>query len=135
MNDTLSEWTIEKVLDMRKEILDKQKDIEKSNLEIVEMLKLCDEKIEKLSNQQQEKFDSIQTKLDKIVEILKPEVSSEVVEDNNSAYPTAHVNSTQNLVKNEEMISTFGKYFVLKHKFTNVSRLTTKQWLRRTFWC
>ncbi|EFO91859.1 hypothetical protein CRE_08531 [Caenorhabditis remanei] len=73
INNTLSEWKIEKFLYMRKEVLDKQKDLEKTNLEMVEKLKLSDEKFEKLSNE-------LQSKMDKIVEALKPEASSDIDE-------------------------------------------------------
>ncbi|EFO96271.1 hypothetical protein CRE_14497 [Caenorhabditis remanei] len=118
MNDTLSEWTIEKFLDMRKEVLDKQKDLEKSNSEIVK-------KIENLSNEQNEKFDSIQSKLNEIVETLKPEVASKMEENNDSAVILAPVDSTRDVQKNEEMMSTSGKYFVLKHTFNNVSSIRT----------
>ncbi|KAF1767655.1 hypothetical protein GCK72_007614 [Caenorhabditis remanei] len=106
---------------MRKEVLDKQKDLEKSNSEIVE-------KIEKLSKEQQKKFDLIQSKLDKIIETLKPEVSSKIEENKDSAILTAPVDSTQGFQKTEEMAPTFGKYFVLKHTFNNVSNFENNKY-------
>ncbi|EFO91861.1 hypothetical protein CRE_08534 [Caenorhabditis remanei] len=69
IKNTLTEWTVEKFLDMRKELLDRQKDQEKSNLEMVEKLRLSDEKFEKL-----------RAKFDKTVESLESEASSEIVE-------------------------------------------------------
>ncbi|EFO96320.1 hypothetical protein CRE_14496 [Caenorhabditis remanei] len=125
INNTLSEWTIEKFLDMRKEVLDKQKDLEKSNSEIVE-------KIEKLSKEQQKKFDLIQLKLDKIIETLKPEVSSKIEENKDSAILT--VDSTQGFQKTEEMAPTFGKYFVLKHTFNNVSNFENNKYYSKKNW-
>ncbi|EFO91847.1 hypothetical protein CRE_08544 [Caenorhabditis remanei] len=74
IKNTLSEWTVEKFLDMRKELLDRQKDLEKSNMEMAENLKLSDEKFENLSNELQEK-------MDKIIEALHPEASSKILEN------------------------------------------------------
>ncbi|EFO84486.1 hypothetical protein CRE_18130 [Caenorhabditis remanei] len=115
INNTLSEWTVEKFLDMRKEVLDRQKDLEKSNMEMVEKLRLYDEKIEKLEKE-------LQPKLNETDKTLKPEISSEMEENNDSAVTTDPVDSTQDFQENdEEMMSTSGKYFVLKHTFNNVS--------------
>ncbi|KAF1767971.1 hypothetical protein GCK72_007932 [Caenorhabditis remanei] len=110
INNTLTEWTVEKFLDMRKEVLERQKDLEKSNMEMVEKLRLCDEKIEKLEKE-------LQPKLNETDKTLKPEISPEMEENNDTAVIT-----TQDFQENdEEMISTSGKYFVLKHTFNNVS--------------
>ncbi|KAF1768616.1 hypothetical protein GCK72_000428 [Caenorhabditis remanei] len=108
-------------------LLDKQKNLERSNLEIVEKLRLCDEKIDRLSNEYQEKFDLIQSKLNEIVETLKSEESSKFVESDNSTVTTAPVDSTQDFQKNEEMTSTSGKNFVLKHTFNNVSSIKNEE--------
>ncbi|KAF1767869.1 hypothetical protein GCK72_007828 [Caenorhabditis remanei] len=123
---------------MRKEVLDRQKDLEKSNLEIIEKLRLSDEKYEKLSN-------DVQSKLDKIIEALKPEASSEIVEkirlsdekieklskehqekfDSiqsklDKVVETLKPEVSSEILKNNDS-TTSGKYFVLKHTFDNVS--------------
>ncbi|KAF1767540.1 hypothetical protein GCK72_007499 [Caenorhabditis remanei] len=115
-----SESVIEKVLEMCQEVLNKQKDLEMSNLEIVEKLRSAEDEIKKLSKEQQEKFDSIQSDLNEINQTLKPEEPSKMEENDDSADITAFVNLTQ---KSKEMMSTSGKYFVLKHKFKNISSI------------
>ncbi|EFP09905.1 hypothetical protein CRE_21401 [Caenorhabditis remanei] len=115
-----SESVIEKVLEMCQEVLNKQKDLEMSNLEIVDKLRSAEDEIKKLSKEQQEKFDSIQSDLNEINQTLKPEEPSKMEENDDSADITALVNLSQ---KSNEMMSTSGKYFVLKHKFKNVSSM------------
>ena len=89
------ESTIEKVLEMCQEVLNKQKDLEMSNLEIVDKLRSAEDEIKKLSKEQQEKFDSIQSDLNEINQTLKPEEPSKMEENDDSADITALVNLTQ----------------------------------------
>ncbi|EFO91867.1 hypothetical protein CRE_08533 [Caenorhabditis remanei] len=175
IKNTLSEWSVEKFLDMRKDLLDRQRDLEKSNMEmvekfeklsnelqskmdkivealhpeasseVVEKIRLCDDKIEKVSKEHQEKFDSIQSKLNQIEKTLKPEVWSEIVEkiklsdkkiEKLSKEHEEKFNSIQSKVNeidktlksgvSSEIVenidsATTGKYFVLKHTINNVS--------------
>ncbi|EFP09824.1 hypothetical protein CRE_21402 [Caenorhabditis remanei] len=121
-----SDSPIQSVHNMCQELLEKQNTLETSISDIVEKLRLVDENYIKSTKEQQEKFDSIQSKLTKIDQTLKPEVSSKKEESDCSADITASVHSIQSKT-NRETMSTFGKFFVLKHKFKSVSSMKGAQ--------
>ncbi|KAF1767535.1 hypothetical protein GCK72_007494 [Caenorhabditis remanei] len=110
--------TIQKIHNMCQELLEKQKNLEKSNMEIVEKLRLAEEKMEKSSKD----LGLIKLKIDTIEQSLTNETSSES-SDNNDA-----INSTTSSQQTtpSEVMSTDGKYFVLQHTFENVSSLKDK---------
>ncbi|EFP09809.1 hypothetical protein CRE_21329 [Caenorhabditis remanei] len=107
--------TIQNVHNMCQELLEKQKNLEKSNMEIVEKLRLAEEKMEKSSKD----LGLIKLKIDTIEQSLTNETSSES-SDNNDA-----INSTTSSQQTtpSDVMSIDGKYFVLQHTFEKVSSL------------
>ncbi|KAF1767538.1 hypothetical protein GCK72_007497 [Caenorhabditis remanei] len=112
-----SDSTIQIVLKMWQELLEKQKTIKISISRIDEKLRLLDEHNKKSTQDLRKKLDSIQSEINPT---MKPEVPSKIKESDVSADITESVYSIQDKT-NSETMSTSGKYFVLKHKFENVS--------------
>ncbi|KAF1767456.1 hypothetical protein GCK72_007415 [Caenorhabditis remanei] len=107
--------TLQVMYDMCQEVLEKQTNIEKSNKEIVEKLRLTDEKLESIQ---------LQLKSDKIDETTS--ISSNSQDSEDSVKTTSSSDSSQAMIPREIMPTT-GKYFVLKHVFKNVSKLKENQ--------
>ncbi|KAF1767539.1 hypothetical protein GCK72_007498 [Caenorhabditis remanei] len=121
-----SDSTIQSVHKMCQELLEKQNTLETSISEIVGKLSLAEENYKKSTEDLQEKLDSIRSEMNEINQTLKPEVSSKMEESDCSADITASVHSIQSKT-NRETMSTFGKFFVLKHKFKSVSSMKGAQ--------
>ncbi|KAF1767541.1 hypothetical protein GCK72_007500 [Caenorhabditis remanei] len=94
---------IQSVHNMCQEVLNKQKTLEKSNMEIVEKLRLSDERIEKLARKFEE--DIVQEKL---------------TEEPISSLENSVTSSEFSNEKTSQMLPMTGKCFVLKHVFTDV---------------
>ncbi|KAF1766891.1 hypothetical protein GCK72_006849 [Caenorhabditis remanei] len=110
-----SDSTIGRVYNACQEVLEKQKNIEKSMTEIVEKLRLTDEKLESIQ---------LQLKSDKIDEATS--ISSNSLDSEAPVKATSSSDSSQEMIP-REIMSTTGKYFVLKHIFKNVSKLKENQ--------
>ncbi|EFO88845.1 hypothetical protein CRE_06638 [Caenorhabditis remanei] len=110
-----SDSTIGRVYNACQEVLEKQKNIEKSMTEIVEKLRLTDEKLESIQ---------LQLKSDKIDEATS--ISSNSLDSEAPVKATSSSDSSQEMIP-REIMSTTGKYFVLKHVFKNVSKLKENQ--------
>ncbi|EFP09884.1 hypothetical protein CRE_21325 [Caenorhabditis remanei] len=107
--------TLRVMYDMCQEVLENQKNIEKSNKEIVEKLRLTDEKLESIQ---------FQLKADKVDETTA--ISSNSLDSEDSVKTTSSKDSSQEMIPRGIMPTT-GKYFVLKHVFKNVSKLMENQ--------
>ncbi|EFP09909.1 hypothetical protein CRE_21398 [Caenorhabditis remanei] len=110
ITNTPPESTIEKVLDMCKELLEKQENLEKSNMEIVEKLRSAEEKIDKISQKREE---------DTVEEKLNEETTNGI---ENSVIPTECSDE-----KSSQTLPMTGKCFVLKHVFTDVQDMEDEE--------
>ncbi|KAF1767509.1 hypothetical protein GCK72_007468 [Caenorhabditis remanei] len=110
ITNTPLESAIEKVLEICQKLLEKQENLEKSNMEIVEKLRLAEEKIDKISQKREE---------DTVEEKLNEETTNGI---ENSVIPTECSDE-----KSSQILPMTGKCFVLKHVFTNVLQMTEKK--------
>ncbi|KAF1766884.1 hypothetical protein GCK72_006842 [Caenorhabditis remanei] len=101
------------------ELLQKQKNLEKTNMEIIEKLRSAEEKIEKQSSELQQILQEIQLKS---TETNEESDDSTVPLENDNSLNTASSDFTKTTIPREIMPTT-GKYFVLRQIFKNVSNM------------
>ncbi|KAF1767460.1 hypothetical protein GCK72_007419 [Caenorhabditis remanei] len=102
------------------ELLEKQKNLEKTNIEIIEKLHSTESEIQKLSSGQDQILQEIQLKSNKIDE--ETDVSSQSITSD----------SSETTIHNEKIPMT-GKYFMLKHVFKNVSTMNENEYQWRMY--